>query len=73
MNLEQQSAASFSYLTVKQFCDKHTAFRVGGLRAQIFNENKNGLKTSGGIVRNGRKVLINEPKYFAWLESQNGG
>ncbi len=61
------------YLTVQQFSKKHPAFPVGTLRHQIFNEETNGLKKSGAIIRNGRRVLINEPKYFAWLESQNAG
>ncbi len=58
------------YSTVKQFCERHPAFTEGGLRFQIFNEKTNGLKESGAIVRMGRKVLINEEKYFQWLESQ---
>lgn len=61
------------YSTVQQFHERHPAFAVGGLRHQIFNEGANGLKESGAIVRNGRRVLINEPKYFAWLEAQNQG
>lgn len=28
----------FTYLTVKQFCERHPAFTVGGLRWQIFHE-----------------------------------
>jgi len=67
----EQQATFYSYLTVNQFCEKHKAFKVGGVRSQIFNEDTNGLKKSGAIVRNGRKVLINESKYFAWVESQN--
>jgi hypothetical protein len=63
----------FTYLTPAQFCDKHQAFKLGGLRGQIFNENKNGLKAAGAVVRNGRKVLINESKYFGWIESKNQG
>ena len=59
-----------SLLTVKQFVNKHPAFTEGGIRFQIFNEKTNGLKESGAIVRNGRRVLINEEKYFAWLEAQ---
>ncbi len=59
------------YSTVKQFAERYPAFTVGGLRHQIFHEDTNGLKKSGAIVRNGRKVLINESKYFAWVESQN--
>jgi hypothetical protein len=69
----EQQAFLHSYLTVNQFCDKHKAFKIGGVRGQIFNEDKNGLKKSGAIVRNGRKVLINEAKFFAWIEAQNQG
>lgn len=57
------------YSTVKQFCERHPAFPIGGMRHRIFNEESNGLKESGAIIRNGRRVLINEEKFFAWLES----
>jgi len=59
--------------TVKQFTEKQPAFNTGGLRAWIFNEHTNGLAKSGAIVRIGRKVLIDEAKFFAWVESQNQG
>ncbi len=68
---DQQQAFIYAYLTINQFCKKHQAFTTGGLRAQIFNEETNGLAKSGAVIRNGRKVLINEPKYFAWLEDKN--
>jgi len=58
-------------LTVKQFAEKHPAFPIGGIRFRIFHEEKNGLKESGAIIRNGRRVLINEEKFFTWLEGQN--
>lgn len=61
------------YSTVKQFCQRHPAFTQGGLRHEIFNSARNGLKESGAIIRNGRKILINEQKYFARLESKNQG
>lgn len=51
-------------LTVKQFCEKHPAFPEGGVRHQIFHEEENGLAEAGAIIRVGRKVLINEEKYF---------
>lgn len=57
--------------TVKQFSDKHPAFPIGGLRHRIFHEQINGLAKSGAIVRLGRKVLINEEKFFSWVEAQN--
>lgn len=58
-------------LTVKQFPEKHPAFTEGGLRHLIFYAEANGLKQSGAIVRNGRRVLLNEKKFFAWLEHKN--
>jgi len=61
------------FSTVRQFCQENKAFKEGGIRSQIFNEHKNGLAESGAIIRNGRKVLIVDEKYFAWVESGNGG
>ena len=61
----------WAYLTVTQFTAKHKAFTVGGIRSLIFNENSNGLAKSGAVVRVGRKVLLNEPKFFGWVQSQN--
>jgi hypothetical protein len=57
--------------TVNQFTAKHPAFTLGGLRSLIFNETTNNLKSSGAVVRIGRKVLIDDAKFFAWIESQN--
>lgn len=58
-------------LSVNQFAEKHSAFTKSGLRALIFNEKQNGLANAGAIVRIGRKVLIDEQKFFAWLEAHN--
>lgn len=63
--------SSSLYLTVKQFIAKHPAFTQGGLRSLIFNEYKNGLAKSGAIVRLGRKILIDEYRFFNWVQSQN--
>ena len=59
--------------TVSQFSKEYPAFPIGGLRWQIFNEDKNGLKASGAIMRVGRKVLINVDLYFDWVDSQQQG
>ncbi len=67
----EQQAAVYRYLTVNQFCEKHKAFKIGGVRSQLFNADRNGLKESGAIIRDGRKILINEQKWFQRLESQN--
>jgi hypothetical protein len=58
---------------VSQFVAKNPAFTNGGVRSLIFNEHFNGLAESGAIIRIGRKVLIDETKFFAWVEAQNQG
>jgi hypothetical protein len=68
----KKAIMTFSILSsVKQFTRKHPAFTTGGTRSLIFNEHTNGLADSGAILRIGRKVLINEDKFFSWIESQN--
>ena len=57
-------------LTVPQFAEQYAAFSVGGLRWQIFNSEKNGLKEAGAIIRIGRKILIDVEKYFQWVSAQ---
>lgn len=59
-------------LTVNQFVDDNRAFTLGGIRWQIFNEHTNGLAESGAILRNGRRILIDEERYFNWLDELNG-
>ena len=53
-------------LTVKQFAEKHPAFSEASLRYHIFHEEQNGM--SDALVRIGRKILIKEAAFFAWLE-----
>ena len=63
---------AWTFLTVQQLIEKHPAFTNGGMRSLIFYENTNGLAASGAVLRIGRKVLINETKFFAWIEAQSG-
>jgi len=56
-------------LTVEQFCNKHPAFKPGGLRHLIFHEEINGLKEA--FLRVGRRRLINEKIFFKILIKQN--
>jgi len=71
-NVSAQStpATPRTLLTVNQFADKHPAFSVGGLRWQIFNSSNNGLDEYGALVRLGKRVLIDEEKYFQWIDGQ---
>ena len=54
-------------LTVKQLSQKHPAFPEGGLRKQIFYSDTNGMEETGALVRVGRRVLLNEEKFFDWI------
>lgn len=66
-------------LTVRQFAEKHPGFSQGSLRNMIFLSKErhtskgklpgNGL--AGALVHVGRKILIDEAKFFAWIETNN--
>lgn len=58
-------------LTIHQFHDKHPCFPEGGLRWLVFNEEENGMAEAEVIVRIGRKVLLDEERFFSWLDSKN--
>ena len=65
-------------LTVRQFSDKHTAFPQGSLRNLIFlaesrKTSRDTIKGNGldvALVRIGRKLLIDETKFFQWVDAQ---
>ena len=70
-----------SLLTVKDFSKKYPAFSEGGLRYMIFmcspgmdvrgaKAKSNGMKEAGVIVRLGRRVLIDEARFFDWVDMQ---
>jgi len=68
--------------TVAQFAAAHPAFTAGALRNLIFKAGtrhstngeipNNGLIEAGAIVRIGRRVLIDEDQFLAWVRQQNG-
>lgn len=52
-----------------QWNEHHQWPPLGGLRHLIFNAESNGFKKV--IKRCGRRVLIDEAAFFAWMEEQN--
>lgn len=68
-------------LTVRQLADRHPAFPQGSLRNLIFLSGNrrisqgiirgNGLDVA--LVRIGRKLLIDEGKFFEWIDRQQEG
>lgn len=56
------------FLTVRQFTEKHPAFAIGGLRSAIFWKG-DALEKAHAIARVGRRVLIDEPRFLAFVQS----
>jgi len=56
------------YLTVKQFCAKHPAFSIGGIRSAIFWR-RDELEKAHAVAQLGRRVLIDEPRFLAFVQS----
>lgn len=61
---------SKSLLTFRQFGEKHPAFSQGSLRNLRFHRQTNGFKDA--FVSVGRRVLIDEEKFFECIARQNG-
>lgn len=69
--------------TVEQFASAQPAFSAAALRNLIFKAEPrqssrgeipgNGLIECGAIIRVGRKVLIDEARFFEWVRGQNRG
>ena len=68
------------YKTVEQFSKDNPAFSPSALRNLIFKADErvstngviagNGLLEAGAIIRIGRKVLIDESRFYAWVQRQ---
>lgn len=71
------------YKTVEQFSNDNPAFTPSALRNLIFKADErhtsngvikgNGLLEVGAIIRIGRKVLIDENRFYIWVKNQNLG
>ena len=72
-------SSSNGYATVRQFAERNPAFSEPSVRNLVFKADSresslgtisgNGLLEAGAIIRIGRKVLIHEARFFAWLDS----
>jgi len=66
--------------TIRQFSERYPAFSQGSLRNLIHLSSErysskgkipaNGLNIA--LIRIGRKLLINEVRFFQWIEEQQG-
>lgn len=75
-----ETASPLPIYTIEQFSKRNPAFTEAALRNLTFKASArysslgeilgNGLIESGALLRLGRKVLIHEPRFFNWLDSQ---
>ena len=80
MTTEAKISTLRTLLTVRQFSEKHPAFSQGSLRNLIFLSKPrdtsrgtihgNGMADASVLVRLGRRLLIDELKFFQWLDDQ---
>ncbi len=81
MEESKQNAEPQPFYTVGKFAKRHKdAFTDSSLRNLIFKAEDressrgpiqgNGLFEAGAITRCGRKVLIHEARFFAWIENR---
>lgn len=56
------------FFTVEQLAAKYPAFSKSSLRWLLFSRERNGLKSA--VVLIGRKVLIDEQAFVAWIKSK---
>ena len=56
-------------IPVTRWPDHHDWPSIAGLRWMIFNASSNGFDSV--VKRVGRRVLIDEAAFFAWVERQN--
>jgi hypothetical protein len=60
-------------LTVAQFVEEHKFATHGGIRHVLFNASTNGLAKSKAIKRLGKRILIDELAFLAWINDMDGG
>ena len=70
-----------NYFTVAQFAERNPAFSQAAVRNLVHKAEDrkstrgtvhgNGLIKAGAILRIGRKVLIDEDRFFEWVRRQN--
>lgn len=60
-----------SLLSIKLFAQRHPGFTVAGLRHFLFHRYSNGLAESGAVLKCGRKLLIHEARFLAWIDARN--
>ena len=69
-------------LSVRQFSERNPVFSQASIRHLIYCSDErdrskgklpgNGLKEAGAILKCGRRIVLDEGRFFAWLDQRNG-
>jgi hypothetical protein len=54
-------------VTVEQLIKKYPQLTIGGVRWWLFHRKTNNLQNSKSIIKIGRKIFIDEPRFIDWL------
>jgi hypothetical protein len=67
---ENGSASNDSIFTIPQFTQRNPAFPPGSIRHTIFHEKPEMIR-AGVLIQHGRRLLIDEPRFFEWLRDKS--
>ncbi len=69
----QHGVCASPFFSIEQFSRRNPFFTPGMLRWMVFKADENGIEAAGAIIRqgrNGRQIIIDEPKFFEWFRSR---
>lgn len=55
------------FATLEEFAKANPAWTKASLQWLRFNDEKNGLAKAGAFIKNGKRLLIYRPAFFAWV------
>lgn len=70
MTNTQEAPQSTRFIPVPNWEKHHEWPKLGGLRNLVFNRRKNGFDKFGVVKKVGKRVLIDERAFFAWVNAQ---
>ncbi|MBX7149422.1 hypothetical protein K1X76_10110 [bacterium] len=69
--MEAELKEKTKLIPITKWADFHPWPPVGGMRHLVFNAKRNGFDYC--LVKVGRRVLIDEGKFFDWVDAQKKG
>jgi hypothetical protein len=57
--------------TVEHILAKNPAFTHGQIRWLLHNAVRNGLEANGAVIRLGRRVYLDQERFFVWIQNKS--